>query len=165
MAGLEQPNLTSLLFLTRHHLYIWDKFTDSLTTEFRIKSCSILVSPSSTSKHVHLCIQTRPSTDKEELAPDSGYEMVRQYLQHSITDIHGQQSVQDSHDQQLPHNQQSSVAGEGLAADPGKQGDTPPAAQDVGGGEGLVLCLGGLWAEQFCAVWDSMTRDAVPPYL
>lgn len=142
---LDQANQTSLLLLTSQHLYIWDKFTDSLIIEIPIKSSSISTSPSPTSELVQLCIKAHPDPVREDVC--SGYEMIRQYLQQSI-------DKQDI-------NQQPGASFDTCVDPMSESAPTPlPSLEDVEDkGEGLVLCLGAPWADQFCAVWETMTHN------
>ena len=146
---LDQPNQTSLLLLARHHLYIWDKFTDSLIIEFPVKSCFISVSPSPTSEHVQLCIKTRPERGEQDVC--GGYEMIRQYLVQSIA---SQDLIASSLNEQpgISYDTCVDAMSESTTAAP----LLPPLEDVESKGDGLVLCLGAQWAEQFRAVWESM---------
>ena len=161
----------SILFLTRHHLHIWDKFTDSLIRELAVESCCVSVSPPSTGEHAQLCIRPHPNSGKDT-PPDTGYEMVKQYLQQSLVEAFdggGQGSPVSVFAESAP------VVGGDTAPVPGREGPEGVARRDPSGGEGLpgegvreeegagggegeeklVLCFNGLWAEQFHAVWQS----------
>lgn len=184
VAGLvseQEEKTAAMLFLTREHLYIWDKLTDCLIVKLSIKSCSI--SPLSTCDGVCLCFRTRSSSDKEVL-PDRGYDMIRQYLQQSMVEDGGEAAdsalvcmqgtatvdVEEEWKRKgaslpsLPPSLSRGLegggerlrgGGEGLARRGGGEG-----LKDELEDEGLVLRFDALCAGQFCAVWESIT---IPP--
>jgi hypothetical protein len=154
---LDQSNQTSLLFFTRHHLYIWDTLTDSLVIEFPVRNISISVSSSSRSQ---VCIRTQPISSSKGVAAEGGYEMVRQYLQQSLVDSPDQHTIADAHSQPLSTAGGHDETEQGLVVDSVRV-DTPSApVEEAEEGEGLVVYLGELCVEHFCAVWESLAQDS-----